>query len=567
MKWGTTEPIAKATVELRRLDAGPTAPYVATTAHDGTFVFAAVRPGQYRISSTRPGYVKGEYGQRWPNGVGSPLTIPPGRAVSDVPIPMLPTAAISGRVHDRSGQPIGNVEVQALKAAYQDGRRVLTSVQSAVSDDRGEYRLFWLSPGRYYLSARHPDLSDSPMRFGGMLIGGGIGPNGVVQYREFRNSGDNAGSTMPIGRLASKTRERFVPVYFPNSTDEQAAAGIELAPGAEQIGMDFTLEPVTMQRVRGRVVYESNGEPAMSARVQWVSSTGASAPAADLPMLGPRTTATLVECCDGAFELSVPPGAYTLVAAVNNLNARAGVQVGYADVDGVLMSLGQSFNMTGRVAFEGRAPTPAELSALRVSLAMNPPVPGLLPDSYSVILPNGSLTLSSGRGDFRLNISPLLNVPGSFQMPQTSPPASLSSLYVKSVRLGDADVLNGGLHLDGRPDVPLEIVIGTTPGSVEGVVVNQNRDPVPNVAVALLPDPGRRARMDLYKTVSTDASGRFKIERVPPGEYVAFAWDGIESGDWQNPEFVAPYEPRGTPVRVRDSAAANIELTTLTPSH
>ena len=86
------------------------------------------------------------------------------------------------------------------------------------------------------------------------------------------------------------------------------------------------------------------------------------------------------------------------------------------------------------------------------------------------------MTLSSGRGDFRLNISPLLNVPGSLQMPQTSPPASLSSLYVKSVRLGDADVLNGGLHLDGRPDVPLEIVIGTTPGSVEGVVVNQNRD-------------------------------------------------------------------------------------------
>ena len=110
-------------------------------------------PGSTGSSSTRPGYVKAEYGQRWPNGVGSPLTDSAGRAVSDVPIPMLPTAAISGRVHDRSDQPIGNVEVQALKATYQDGRRVLTSVQSAVSDDRGEYRLFWLPPGRYYLRA------------------------------------------------------------------------------------------------------------------------------------------------------------------------------------------------------------------------------------------------------------------------------------------------------------------------------------------------------------------------------------------------------------------------------
>jgi hypothetical protein len=47
---------------------------------------------------------------------------------------------------------------------------------------------------------------------------------------------------------------------------------------------------------------------------------------------------------------------------------------------------------------------------------------------------------------------------------------------------------------------------------------------------------------------------------------VAFAWDGTESGDWQNPEFVARYEPRGTAVRVRDHASASLELTTLTPS-
>jgi hypothetical protein len=313
-------------------------------------------------------------------------------------------------------------------------------------------------------------------------------------------------------------------------------------------------------------VYESNGEPAMSARVQWVSSTGASAAATDIPMLGPRTTATFVECCAGAFELAVPPGSYTLVAAVNNLNTRVGVQVGYADVDGIVMSLGQSFSIAGRVTFEGRAPTPPELNALRVSLAMNPPVPGMQPDSYSVILPSGSLTLSAGRGDFRLNISPLLNVPGSFRMPQANPPSSLSSLYVKSVRLGDVDVLNGGLHLDGRPNAPLEIVIGTTPGSVEGVVVNQNREPVPNVSVSLLPDSGRRARIDLYKAGSTDTNGRFTIERVPPGDYVAFAWDGLENGDWQNPEFVAPYEPRGTRVRVLDSAPASVELTTITPS-
>jgi len=575
VKWGTADPVAKATVELRRVEAGTPAPYVATSAADGTFVFAAVPPGQYRIASTRPGYVNAEYGQRWPNGAGTPLTIPPGRTLSNIPIPMLPTAAISGRVHDRLDQPIGNVEVQALKATYQDGRRVLTRIQTAVSDDRGEYRLFWLPPGRYYLSARHPDLGGGLMRFGGVAFsgGGGITPDGVSRFQEFRNSGDNAGTTTPIevARERSKERERYVPVYFPGVTEEQSAAAIELAPGGEQIGMDFALEPVPIQHVRGRVVYESNGEPAMSARVQAVSPTGATPAASPENLLmGPGMNIDMphtVQCCDGSFDMALPPGSYTVVAAVNNLNARVGVQVGYSDVDGVLLSLGRGFNVTGRVAFDGRAPTPAESNALRFSLAMNPPVPGIAPDSYSVVLPTGALTISAGRGDFRLNVAPLLIVPGASAVPpRLVGQLPVSNLYVKSVRLGDADVLNGGLHLEGPPTASLEVVIGTTPGSVEGVVLNENRQPVPNVAVSLLPDVARRNRMDLYKSTSTDANGRFKIERVPPGDYVAFSWDGIDTGDWQNPDIVAPYEGRGSRLKVLDNMAATVEMTAITPS-
>jgi hypothetical protein len=571
VQWGTLEPVAKATVELRPVEAGGPPPYVAKTTTDGAFVFGAVRPGQYRIVATRPGYVTAEYGQRWPNGAGTPLTIPSGQAVNNVPIPMLLTAAVSGRIRDAMDRPLGNVEVRALKATYRDGRRELTRVDTAVSDDRGEYRLFWLAPGRYYLSARHPDLGGSLMRVTQGFIGGGgpIGPNGLIQFQEFRNNSDGAsGQPLLFGPAANSVRERYMPVYFPGTTDEHSAAPVDLAAGADESGVDFVLEPVAMQRVRGRVVYESNGEPATSAHVQGVPSTGAGS-LSESDELFPARMLELphtVQCCDGSFELALAPGSYTIVAANNNLNARADVQVGFADVDGVLLSLGQSFNISGRVVFEGRPPAPAEVDALRISLAINPPVFGLAPDSYSVVLPNGSLNLSAGRGDFRVSIAPLLNVPGASRVPPRPGSRTLANLYVKSIRLGSADVLNGGLHLDGRPDAPLEIVIGTTPGSVEGVVVNQSHQPVPNVSVSLLPDAARRDRFDLYRSASSDAAGRFKIEQVPPGDYVAFAWDGIESSDWQNPEFVAPYEPRGIAVRVRERTPANVELITLTPS-
>jgi hypothetical protein len=275
---------------------------------------------------------------------------------------MLQTGAISGRVRNRLDQPLGNVEVQALRATYPDGRRVLTSVQSAFSDDRGEFRLFWLPPGRYYLSARHPDIGGSLMRFGGgggMFVGGGgIGPNGAPQFQEFRVSGDNAAASPPLEtRQPSRARERTCQCIFPGGTDEQASAAIEVAPGGEQAGIDF------YDRARSAAAREGASCTSRTAsrpcrRVQSISSTGASAPTSDNLLLGPRTEGILVECCNGTFELGLPPGSYTLVAANNNINARVGISVGYADLDGVLIPLGQSFSIAGRVTFEERAPAP-----------------------------------------------------------------------------------------------------------------------------------------------------------------------------------------------------------------
>jgi hypothetical protein len=569
VRWGTSEPIGKVSVELRAVGAGASAPYVATTTADGAFVFPSVPAGQYRVVALRPGYVSAEYGQRWPNGAGTPLTLPPGRAVGNVPIPMLQTGAISGTVRDPLGQPLGNAEVAAYKATYQTGRRMLTRVQSVQSNDRGEYRLFWLTPGRYFVAARHSDLSNSPIRVGGISVGGGggFGPGGgQVRYQQFRTGGDNASASRINLDPQTPAREKYVAVYYPNTTDETSAGTIDVVPGGEARAIDFTVAPQVMQRVRGRVVYESNNEPAMSARVQFVTSTGFSPLDDERSVFGPFSGATAVQCCDGAFEIGLPAGSYTLVAAVNNLYARTSVTVGDTDVDGVVLAIGRSFNIKGSVTFEGRAAAPAELSAMRLSLATDPPVNGLAPASYSNVLPNGSFTLQAGRGDFRLSLVPLLSAPGAFALPipQASVPASLKDVYVKSIRFGGVDVLNRGLHLLGETPDQLDIVIGTATGTLEGRVINGDRQSVPNVIVALVPDLARRGRVDLITSTSSDASGRFRLTGVPPGDYVAFAFDGVQDGEWQDPAYLAGRESRGTPVRIALGTSPSVELKALT---
>jgi hypothetical protein len=565
VRWGSNDPIAKANVELRRVDAGSAAPYVAATNGDGVFMVSGVVPGQYRIVVTRNGFVPAEYGQRWPSGAGTPLAIPAGQAISGVSISVLPTATISGTVRDQFGRPIGSVEVSAMKAMYQTGRQELTKVQSVVTDERGEYRLFWLTPGRYFVNARHPDLGMAPMRMGGMRsIGGGVGPNGPIGFQQFSVTGDNASSSAiaGIGPMPAATSEKYVDVYYPNTTDETAASSLEATSGSELPGIDFALAPQVLHQVRGHVVYDSNNEPAMSARVQWMTPSGIS-PTTDLG-LGPFGVLTQVQCCDGAFALSLPSGSYTLVAAVNSLSARTSITVGEGDVDGIVLAIGRGFDIKGRLTFEGRTATAQELSAFRIALALEPSVAGLVPDSYSNILANGSFTLHAGRGAFRIGVAPVLNVTGAFPFPSPLP-AAMKDTYVKSIRLGDVDVLNAPLHLEGPVQESLEIVIGTATGTVEGLVVGRDRQPLPNVTVALLPDRETRGRLDLMKSGSSDSSGRFRLAGVPPGDYIAFAVDGPDDGGWRNPEVLASRDLQAAPVRVTVGAAAAIELVAQSP--
>ena len=78
------------------------------------------------------------------------------------------------------------------------------------------------------------------------------------------------------------------------------------------------------------------------------------------------------------------------------------------------------------------------------------------------------------------------------------------------------------------------------------------RSPSPCSTVVLIPEGGIRFRVDHRFTV-TDASGRFRIERIPPGDYKVFAWKNIENGAWQDPDFVRPYESSGKLIHIKEA--------------
>jgi hypothetical protein len=132
-------------------------------------------------------------------------------------------------------------------------------------------------------------------------------------------------------------------------------------------------------------------------------------------------------------------------------------------------------------------------------------------------------------------------------------------------RYGGIDVMNDGLRLDRAPTASLDIIVSTSTGVIDGTVQNDKQGWEPNVTVVLTPDPAHRNRLDLYRTMSTDAMGHFHAEGLPPGDYRAFSWADVESGAWQDPDFIRQYEDRGRPVRISEGGTASIELRLIPP--
>src|SRR6185436_18874877 len=116
--------------------------------------FKDVEAGAYRLVAMRNGFARQEFGQRSPSRPGTVLNLRAGQQMTDVAFRLTPAATISGRVMDANGEPLTGDTVQALRSTFDaTGKRTLQATSSARTNDLGEYRLYWINPGRYFVSA------------------------------------------------------------------------------------------------------------------------------------------------------------------------------------------------------------------------------------------------------------------------------------------------------------------------------------------------------------------------------------------------------------------------------
>jgi protocatechuate 3,4-dioxygenase beta subunit len=527
---GTGAPLRKARVLLRKAEARAQ-PVLAVTDAAGRFLFSEIEPGRYYLSVQRNGYVRQTFGQRGPNRSETILSLAPGQHVRDVVFRLVRQAVITGRVYDEDGEPVPEVNVGVLRYLYVSGERQLTPVGMDSTNDLGEYRIYGLAPGRYYVSATYqPSFSF---------------PRARAQARRRGTGGQSAGD------------EGYAPTYYPGTSDPSRAAPIDLRAGDELSSMDFTLLPTRAVSVRGRVFNSITAKPGRGAilfllpREQGVRSFSA-------------RQQTDVMDSDGTFEIAgVVPGSYTLTAFYfdgrKRYTARQPIEVGNSDVEGISLVIGPGVDVAGRIYVEGGAPAGQqnqvvaggqkqeqfEMTEARVYLQPFDNVPRFGGVGSGRAQEGGSFTLENVPHDrYRINV---------FGLPR--------DYYLKAARVGGQDVLEEGLDLSlGPPSGPLEITISGAGGRIDGSVLTEEQRLFGGASVVLVPEERRRDQRRFYKTTTTDQHGRFVLRGIPPGDYKLFAWEEIERGAYQDAAFLRPYEDRGEPVEVEGGSRLSVQL-------
>jgi protocatechuate 3,4-dioxygenase beta subunit len=506
----TGDPLKKAHITLNRMDGGTRGPrnasYGAATDAGGHFLIQDIEPGTYQMSATRNGFVALSYGATRPDGPSTPLSLNPGRRMRDIVFRLTPDGVIVGHVLDEDGEPMQGASISAMRFRSMRGKRQLMPFMSSSTDDLGEYRLFGLVPGKYYLSATYR------------------------QQRMMMPAQDSTPGGTPD--------EDYAPTYFPGTSDPTGAAPIDVAAGTVLSGIDVTLRKTRTVRVRGRVV----------------NTMGEGLPGRIMLRLMPRnmmyagfmsqrmTQATRSN--GGAFEFrGVTPGAYVLMAHWNdeakNFSVRQPVDVGNENVNDVNVALTPGFAIKGQVRVDGTG----EVAFGSLQIALESQMLMMMGRANAGVKNDGSFEMENVAADnYRVNV---YGLPAPF--------------YVKSIRIGDADGLEAGVDLSRGAGGPLEIMLSPNGGQVEGTVVDAKQQPA-TATVVLVPDLRHRDQTQLFKMMGTNASGHFTIAGIAPGDYKLFAWQHVEGDGPQDPEFLKPYENQGQSLTIREGGRESMQL-------
>jgi protocatechuate 3,4-dioxygenase beta subunit len=538
----TGQAIRRAQVRLTGSELGMK---TALTDGNGRYEFKELPAGRVNLSVSKGGFVNMQYGQTRPFEPGRPIELADGQLMEKVDVALPRGSVVSGRVVDEFGEPVTDAMVTAMRMSYAGGRkRLVPAGRLGQTNDLGQFRIYGLPPGDYYISATYRDL-------GSLAMDMGIGP---------MSSTSGSGSMPTSG---------YAPTYFPGTPSPAEAQRVTVGVGQEMTGIDVSLQPVKLARITGQAM-ASDGRPLSSAMIMLMPASREGGFV--MPGGTTRTNAS------GQFTLNgVAPGEYSLqVRSTGPMMLDAGggamvfsmttsdapgsnaarqepefasvpVAVNGEDVSGLVVMTTHGARASGRVVFDGGV-RPDGTAQIRVS------APSADPD--------GGPTVGSGVGQVRAD--------GTFELSGLAGariirPGTLPKGWIlKSVHLNGADITDTGYDFKPGEDVGgLEILLTQRTTEVDGTVTDTQGQPLKEYTVVVFSTDQSKWALPMTRWTQSarpDQEGRFRIQNLPAGSYYAIAVDYVAQGDWNDPDWLTRASSKASTFTITEGAGTSLNL-------
>jgi len=499
----TGQPLRKAQIRIVAPDLRENR--MTTTDADGKYEFKEVVAGRYTISAQKGSYVALQYGQQRPFEAGKPLEVLDGQTIEKIDFQLPRGGVITGRIFDEFGEPVSDVQVAMMRYQMMGGRRRLVNAgRFASTNDIGEFRLFAVPPGQYYLSATLRNMN---------MMGG--------------DSDDHSG---------------YAPTYFPGTPAIGDAQRITIGVGQVINDVTMALMPTRTARVSGTAL-DSQGHP-LTGMIMVV-------PKSDTPMMMIGGAGQIRP--DGAFAVTgLAPGSYTLQAQPIGPDGEAAsvdVVINGDDISGIRLIGSRPSILSGRVIAD-----PAAAKSLRPSQFRIMPVPAQMGGMF--FGPGNTPAVVNDDWTFEVKARPsgamTLNVNGG-------PPG----WAVHAIHYRGTDVTDSGIDFRPGEDVSgIEIELTNRVTEVSGLVSNARGEVVKDYSVVVFAtDRERWGVMARYtRTGRPDQDGRFKLTSLPAGSYYAVAVDYIEPGDNNDPAVLERLKDKAISFSLGDGEKKTLDL-------
>jgi hypothetical protein len=521
-----------------------------TTDDNGAFTFGGLPAGRFEVQAFKHAYLRASYGASRPDRSGTPVVVKDGEAITNLTMTIVRGGVITGVVRDTRGRPVPGMNVRVLRLGYNSltGERTLGVPSGAtvgVTDDRGEYRAFGLPPGTYLVLVPPPPSSGRSNQAIRQLTSGEV-RQALQAARSGRSSVPGAAAPPPVA--SSSVHVDYAPIFHPGVTDIGAAATIALGLGEERAGVDITTQLVPTATITGTVTSLSGPLPQMLS----IRLVPAGPHTEMLAGAGLRGVSTQPRP-DGTYVFGgVAPGTYTIEAMIgrgrgapaNQPTQWAAAEVHISGQDlAVPLTLQPGVTIEGRVEFEGRRPTPAELESLSVMVAATGS--------------GGQLQSMGGGGrvdaDGRFRFAGV--TPDTYRFAITwNAPSARDTWTIKSSTANGREAFEAPLRVNANEPVEWVLTFTDTPTTLTGV----------------FQDPGGRAATEYYvllfstdrrhwipgsrrvRTTRPATDGAFTLKGLLPGDYFLVALPDLEPGEWNDPAFLEQLVKSSTRITVRD---------------